>query len=166
MKQYILNLKGTKKNNTEDIQVIMNCNNKHQAFNLAYEFFEKGKTNTIYGSEKTGLFTIHKFIPNADELRNVAGKYKVYKSAIVLNSVKILVNNGMVVYDAVNFGSESLVVVSITYGTMYPILVRRENGSCFYYTIQGKRDFNQIHTLSLTPYHYGLTNAKFTAIFE
>ena len=82
MKQYILNLKGTKKNNTEDIQVIMNCNNKHQAFNLAYEFFEKGKTNTIYRTEKTGLCTIHKFIPNADELRKFAGKYKVYISSI------------------------------------------------------------------------------------
>lgn len=82
MKQYTLSLKGTAKNNTEDIKVTMFCNNKQQAFSLAYEFFQKGKTNTIYGTEKTGLCTIHKFIPNADELRNVAGKYKVYQSSI------------------------------------------------------------------------------------
>lgn len=82
MKQYILNLKGTKKNNTEDIQVIINCRNKYQAFNLAYDFFQRGETNQVYGTVSTGLCTIHKFIPNADELRQFAGKYKVYNSSI------------------------------------------------------------------------------------
>lgn len=85
MKKYILTLKGTKKNKTQDIKVIMNCNNKAQAFNLAYSFFEKGETNTVYGTEKTGLYTIHKFVPNADDLRKFAGKYKVYRSSINLN---------------------------------------------------------------------------------
>ena len=82
MKQYILNLKGAKKKNTEDIQVMMNCKNKYQAFNLAYVFFEKGETDRVYGTNDTGLFTIHKFIPNADELKKFAGKYKVFKSYI------------------------------------------------------------------------------------
>ena len=82
MNQYILNLKGTKKNNTEDIQVMMNCRNKYQAFNLAYEFFQKGKTDTIYRTEKKGFCTINKFIPNADDLRQFVGKYKVYQSSI------------------------------------------------------------------------------------
>lgn len=56
MNQYILNLKGTKKNNTEDIQVMMNCKNKYQAFCLAYDFFVKGEINKIYGTTITGLY--------------------------------------------------------------------------------------------------------------
>lgn len=82
MKNYIVKLKGTKKNNTQDIVVKMQCSNKSQCFNLAYTFFEKGETNNVYGTLERGLSTIHRWMPNAEELKQFAGKYKVYSSSI------------------------------------------------------------------------------------
>lgn len=83
MKTYIVKLKGTKKNNTKDIEVIMNCDNKGQAFNLAYGFFEKGETNTVFGTKERGLSTIHRWMPNAEDMKKFAGKYKVFTTSIV-----------------------------------------------------------------------------------
>lgn len=85
MKTYIVELKGTKKNNTENISVVMNCDNKNQAFNLAYCFFKKGETNTVYGTLERGLCTIHRWIPNAEEMRKFAGKYEVRLSSVKIS---------------------------------------------------------------------------------
>ncbi|MFA5158628.1 MAG: hypothetical protein WC451_05600 [Patescibacteria group bacterium] len=83
IKTYTLKLKGTKGNNTPDITVILKCNNKSQAFNFAYDFFEKGETNIVYGTIKKGLSTIHRWMPDAENLKKYAGKYKVYKTSII-----------------------------------------------------------------------------------
>lgn len=83
MKTYILKLKGTKKHNTQDIEVSMSCDSKRQCFNLAYGFFKKGDTNTVFGTKETGLSTIHRWLPNAEELKQYAGKYNVFKSSII-----------------------------------------------------------------------------------
>lgn len=82
MNAYRINLKGTKKDKTGDISLIINCDNKSQAFNFAYEFFELGETNTVYGTKETGLSTIHRWMPNAEEMKKYAGKYKVFHSSI------------------------------------------------------------------------------------
>ena len=82
MNTYKLNLKGTKKTNTQDIQVFINANNKGQAFNLAYAFFQKGRTEQVYGNDVTGLKTIEYWMPNAKELRPLAGRYIVYQTSI------------------------------------------------------------------------------------
>lgn len=83
MKTYEIRLKGTKKSNTEDITIIMNADSKSQAFNLAYGFFEKGETNTVFGTPERGLATIHKWLPNADDLKKYAGKYKVHSTSVI-----------------------------------------------------------------------------------
>ena len=82
MSTYTITLKGTKKNNTSDIVVVMHADNKVQCFNLAYTFFEKGDTDVVYGRKATGLRTIHAFMPDADQLRKYAGKYKVTHTSI------------------------------------------------------------------------------------
>lgn len=82
MKKYQINLKGSKKNNTNDLSLIMLCSNKSQAFNLAYRFFQVGDTNVVYGTEKTGLSTIHQWMPNAEEMKKYAGKYNVFSTSI------------------------------------------------------------------------------------
>lgn len=85
MKTYTVNLKGSKKNNTQDIQVFINCDSKSQCFNFAYKFFENGDTNAIYGTKETGLATIHRWMPNAESFKQFAGKYKVYRTSIQIN---------------------------------------------------------------------------------
>ena len=82
MKTYTVNLKGTKKNNTKDISVKMICDSKMQAYNLAYMFFQKGEQNTVFGTEEKGLSTIHRWMPDAEKLRQFAGKYKVFTSSV------------------------------------------------------------------------------------
>lgn len=82
MNTYTITLKGTKKNNTPDITTLMHCDNKAQAFNLAYTFFQKGDANVVYGTKATGLRTIHAFMPDAENLRKYAGKYKVYSTSV------------------------------------------------------------------------------------
>lgn len=72
MKTYTLKLKGTKKNNTSDLEVELKAENKAQAFNFAYMFFEKGETVI-----KTDLF-----IPKAKKLKHLSGKYFVPRSAV------------------------------------------------------------------------------------
>lgn len=84
MKTYIVKLKGTKKTNTQDIQVKMNCDSKGQAINLAYNFFQKGEINTVYGSIETGLSTIHRWMPEAEKMKKYAGKYIVYRTSVSL----------------------------------------------------------------------------------
>jgi hypothetical protein len=85
MKTYTLKLNGTKKNNTETITVEILANNKSQAFNMAYTFFQKGEINNIYGRKETGLSTIHQWIPKAAQLVHLAGKYTVQMSKIECN---------------------------------------------------------------------------------
>lgn len=85
MKSYTVTLKGTQKNNTQDITFEMLCESKTQCFNLAYTFFEKGETNTIYGTKERGLSTIHRWLPNAEDMKRFAGKYKVYSTSIKCN---------------------------------------------------------------------------------
>lgn len=83
MKTYIVKLKGTKKNNTKDLEVVMNCDSKSQALSLSYCFFEKGETNTVYGTKEKGLSTIHRWMPNAEDMKKFAGKYKVYNTSVI-----------------------------------------------------------------------------------
>jgi hypothetical protein len=85
MTTYTLKLKGTKKNNTDTISVTILANNKSQAFNMAYVFFQKGETNTIFGRKETGLTTFNDWIIGANDLVHLAGKYKVYMSQITRN---------------------------------------------------------------------------------
>ena len=85
MKTYTLTLKGTKKNNTETISVKIISNNKNQAFNFAYMFFEKGKTDTVFGSKETKLSTFNDWIIGANNMVHLAGKYKVHMSQINCN---------------------------------------------------------------------------------
>lgn len=83
MKSYELKLKGTKKNGTADLTVVMNCENKSQAFNLAYDFFQKCRTDVVYGREAVGFNAISKWMPDAENLKKYAGKYKVYSTSII-----------------------------------------------------------------------------------
>lgn len=83
MKNYIVKLKGTKKHGTQDIDVRMTADNKTQAFGLAYRFFELGETNTVYGNEERGMSTIHRWMPDAEKLKQFAGKYKVHHTSVI-----------------------------------------------------------------------------------
>lgn len=83
MKAYTLKLKGTKKNNTNDINMIIFGVRKSQAFNMAYTFFQKGDANVVYGTKETGLSTIHQWIPEIEKYRHLAGKYNVYRTSII-----------------------------------------------------------------------------------
>lgn len=83
MKTYELRLKGTKKNNTKDLSVIMHCENKGQAIALAFNFFEKGQTETVYGRESTGFNKISKWMPESENLKQYAGLYKVYTTSVI-----------------------------------------------------------------------------------
>ena len=85
MKKYTISLKGTKKQNTQDITATIICDNKSQAFNLAYEFFQKGDTNVIYGTTEKGLSTIHRWLVDAENMKKYAGKYNVYSTSIICN---------------------------------------------------------------------------------
>ena len=82
MKNYLLKLKGSKKNNTQDLEIIMVCENKRQCIGLAWQFFQQGEIDVVYGSKETGLATIHKWLPNADGFRHLAGKYKVCDNSV------------------------------------------------------------------------------------
>lgn len=82
MNTYKLNLKGTKKTNTQDINVLINANNKGQAFNLAYAFFQEGRTEQVYGNDVTGFKTIEYWMPSANDLKHLARKYKVYYTSV------------------------------------------------------------------------------------
>ena len=52
---------------------------------MAYHFFEKGETNTVFGTIENGLSTIHQWIPKCEELKHLAGKYKVHSTSIHVN---------------------------------------------------------------------------------
>jgi len=75
MKTYILKLKGTKKNNTPDLEVEVIAENKGQAFNFAYGFFQSGDYNSSSAN-------IDLWIPKAKKLSKLSGKYFVPRSAI------------------------------------------------------------------------------------
>lgn len=75
MKSYILKLKGTKKNNTSDLEVEVKGDNKGQAFNFAYGFFQSGEYNSSSAN-------IDPWIPKAKKLSKLSGKYFVPRSAI------------------------------------------------------------------------------------
>lgn len=82
MKEYRLKLKGTKKHGTNDITVIVRGENKGQAFSFAYNFFETGEySSTTEWQAKSGLCRVIDFIPDAKNLDNLRGKYKVYYSS-------------------------------------------------------------------------------------
>lgn len=79
---YQVTMKGTKKNQTNDITVTVLGHNVSMAFNFAYTFFEKGQKDNLYGREETGFTTISDYIPEAKNLEHLAGKYKVHYSNI------------------------------------------------------------------------------------
>lgn len=81
MKRYEIALKGTKKHTTSDITVEMFCDSKIQAFCLAYQFFQKAETEVKYG--KDGSERIGKWMPDAENLKKYAGKYKVYRTSVI-----------------------------------------------------------------------------------
>lgn len=72
MKTYSLKLKGTKKNNTQDVTVKVLGNNKSQAFNFAYQYFEKGESHP----------NVADFIPSLAEFTDLKGKYFVPRTAL------------------------------------------------------------------------------------
>ena len=79
MKNYTLTLKGTKKNNTPDLEVEIKAVNKGQAFSMAFYFFEKGEYNSSTAFPKGKLTD---FIPEAKNLDLYVGKYFVPSTAI------------------------------------------------------------------------------------
>lgn len=85
MKTYTVKLKGTKKNNTPDLEVKVIAETKSQAFNFAYGFFQTGEfdknTNSIEGN-----WVITDFIPSASHFNDFRGKYFVPRTAV--NCVK------------------------------------------------------------------------------
>jgi len=84
MKTYQLRLKGTKKNNTNDLTIIIRGDNKAQAFTWAYWFFEKGEFTHPYfasGINRMSGGTLE-FIPEADKMMHLAGKFFVPRTAI------------------------------------------------------------------------------------
>ena len=85
MKKYTIGLKGTKKQNTQDITATIICDSKRQAFNIAYTFFQKGNTNIVYGTFEKGLSTIHRWLIDAENMKKYAGKYNVYRASIICN---------------------------------------------------------------------------------
>lgn len=86
MRTYLLKLKGTKKNNTQDISVHVYGDNKGQAFNYAYSFFEKGEFQEPYFAEGINRQSggTAEFIPKYRDFENVKGKYFVPKTALTL----------------------------------------------------------------------------------
>jgi hypothetical protein len=83
MKTYTLKLKGTKKNNTPDLTVTIKGENKGQAFNWAYKFFECAEFVKPYYA--TGLKKMCEgtafFVPESENMMHLAGKYKVHRSS-------------------------------------------------------------------------------------
>jgi hypothetical protein len=75
MKSYTLNLKGTKKNNTSDVIITIYGENKSQAFNWAYLFFQKGEETQKMAN----------YIPQLNTLNCYKGKYFVPRSAVKIN---------------------------------------------------------------------------------
>ncbi|MGG7036949.1 MAG: hypothetical protein ACI7YS_17405 [Flavobacterium sp.] len=83
MKKYTLKLKGTKKNQTEDLTIEIFGQNKSQAYSWAYSFFEKGEFTNPYYAKGTGQWSgTEKFIPNASQMMDLAGKYFVPRTAV------------------------------------------------------------------------------------
>ena len=83
MKNYTVELRGTKKNNTKDISVTVLANSKPMAFNMAYHFFQEGLTNTYFG-QAPKLTVIEDYIPEilTKNLYSLAGKYKVHHTSV------------------------------------------------------------------------------------
>jgi len=84
MKTYTLKLKGTKKNQTQDLTIEIYGVNKSHAFNWAWDFFEKGRFMEPYFA--TGIKEItgtERFIPNASNMMDLAGKYNVPRTAVI-----------------------------------------------------------------------------------
>ncbi len=48
MKSYTAHLKGTKKEGTNDIKIAIKANNMGQAFNIIYQYFEKGQCELFF----------------------------------------------------------------------------------------------------------------------
>jgi hypothetical protein len=84
MKTYILKLKGTKKNKTQDLECHVYGNNKGHAFNWAYKFFEKGEFTEPYFAEglKRDCRGTAEFIPKYREFMELKGKYKVFHTSL------------------------------------------------------------------------------------
>jgi hypothetical protein len=79
MKTYKLILRGTKKNNTPDLEVELKGDSKSQAFNFAYAFFQTGEYNS---STAKYHWKLTDFIPDAANLDQYVGKYFVPRSAV------------------------------------------------------------------------------------
>lgn len=84
MKAYKLQLRGTRKNNTKDITVIIFGENKNHALNYAYRFFELGEFVAPYFANGLGRDVpgTAGHIENVDNMMHLAGKYKVGMSSI------------------------------------------------------------------------------------
>lgn len=83
MKTYKLSLKGTKKNNTPDLEIEIKGDSKVQAFNFAYMFFETGEYNSTTAKYHWELTD---FIPDAANLDQYVGKYKVHRTSVKVMS--------------------------------------------------------------------------------
>ena len=84
MNTYTLNLKGTKKRGTQDLTITMKADNKGQAFNFAYDFFERARhDSTTQWESRFGPCRVSDYIVDAASLDCYRGKYKVYRSSIV-----------------------------------------------------------------------------------
>ena len=81
MRQYIVHMKGTKSRKTEDLAVRVLARSKTQAFGMAYNWFEEGRTDVVYGHDND-KHTIERYIPNIQEYKDHAGKYKVHFSKL------------------------------------------------------------------------------------
>lgn len=84
MKTYKLKLRGNKKYNTSDIEVTISGDNKSQAFNYAYRFFELGEFITPYFAKGLGRVVpgTAGHIDGVSDMMHLAGKYQVRLSEI------------------------------------------------------------------------------------
>lgn len=83
MKTYTLKLKGSKKQNTQDLIIKVKANNKGHAFSLAYYFFQRGEYQTSYELYNGDTWRLEDHIEGLANLMHLKGKYKVYSTSIV-----------------------------------------------------------------------------------
>lgn len=82
MKNFICNLKGTKKNKTENIEVLIKADTPGQAFKIAWFFFERGEIDMKIGGPALPNKNFKDFIVGAKSLEHLAGKYFVPRKSI------------------------------------------------------------------------------------
>ena len=77
MKNYVAILKGTKKQGTNDVKISIKANNMGQAFNIIYQYFEKGQYESFFPD----YF-------NVFEYTSLKGKYFVPRTSIKKNKMR------------------------------------------------------------------------------